>query len=243
MALKQQTPQVEEGSLSDENSEVEIDLSGTPCDGPTQQTASSLSPSSEKQDKNDQSPQSHEELLATASQLVTSLTGQEVKKRKRIPYSLVEVSKGNRCPTPGCTGIGHVTGMYAMHYAVSGCPKAHGKTPEECKVRNSYIPHLASSFYHRLVAKNSINLRFFQHLYQTVPLYYLSGRLLVYKHHGASLFLPHPVHLYHLHNTIESASYMYVVSRTCTNKMTCCIYRVYCTYPKYQTTVTDQNQD
>lgn len=46
------------------------------------------------------------------------------KGRKRIPFTLVEASKGNRCPTPGCTGHGHVTGLYAMHYAVSGCPIA-----------------------------------------------------------------------------------------------------------------------
>lgn len=55
-------------------------------------------------------------------------------KRKRIPYTLVEANKGNKCPTEGCNGIGHITGLYAMHYAVSGCPLAHGKTPEECKV-------------------------------------------------------------------------------------------------------------
>ncbi len=55
-------------------------------------------------------------------------------KRKRIPYTLVEAHKGNKCPTAGCNGIGHITGLYAMHYAVSGCPLAHGKTPEECKV-------------------------------------------------------------------------------------------------------------
>ena len=46
------------------------------------------------------------------------------KSRKRIPFTLVEASKGNRCPTPGCDGHGHVTGLYAMHYAVSGCPIA-----------------------------------------------------------------------------------------------------------------------
>ena len=49
------------------------------------------------------------------------------KKRRRIPYTLVEASKGNRCPTPGCDGLGHVTGLYAMHFAVSGCPKARGQ--------------------------------------------------------------------------------------------------------------------
>ena len=54
-------------------------------------------------------------------------------KRKRIPFTLVEATKGNRCPTPGCDGMGHVTGRYAMHFAVSGCPIAakdasHNKT-------------------------------------------------------------------------------------------------------------------
>ena len=28
------------------------------------------------------------------------------------------------CVCAGCDGTGHVTGMYAMHYAVSGCPIA-----------------------------------------------------------------------------------------------------------------------
>ena len=46
------------------------------------------------------------------------------KGRKRIPFTLVEASKGNKCPTAGCKGLGHVTGLYAMHYAVSGCPLA-----------------------------------------------------------------------------------------------------------------------
>ncbi len=51
---------------------------------------------------------------------------QTPKKRKRIPYTLVEASKGNRCPTVGCDGKGHITGLYSMHYAVSGCPTARG---------------------------------------------------------------------------------------------------------------------
>ena len=51
------------------------------------------------------------------------------KKRKRIPFTLIEASKGIRCPTPGCSGVGHVTGKYTMHYAVSGCPMASKATP------------------------------------------------------------------------------------------------------------------
>eukprot|EP00731_Ephydatia_muelleri_P009543 Em0005g129a len=50
------------------------------------------------------------------------------KKRRRIPYTLVEASKGNKCPTPGCDGTGHIKGCTRLHYAVSGCPQAHGKT-------------------------------------------------------------------------------------------------------------------
>ena len=80
--------------------------------------------------------------------IVASITSQQsrehkpMKKRKRIPYTLVEASKGNHCPTPGCDGLGHLTGMYAMHFAVSGCPKAHGKTPEECKARREELNRL-----------------------------------------------------------------------------------------------------
>lgn len=79
--------------------------------------------------------------------IVASITSQSrdqkpLKKRKRIPYTLVEASKGNHCPTPGCDGLGHLTGMYAMHFAVSGCPKAHGKTPEECKARREELNRL-----------------------------------------------------------------------------------------------------
>ena len=73
-----------------------------------------------------------------------SLSPDRHKKRKRIPYTLVEASKGNHCPTPGCDGVGHITGLYAMHFAVSGCPRAHGKTPEECRARREELNRLRS---------------------------------------------------------------------------------------------------
>ena len=71
-----------------------------------------------------------------------SVSPHRPRKRKRIPYTLVEASKGNRCPTSGCDGVGHITGLYAMHFAVSGCPLAHGKTPEECKARREELNRL-----------------------------------------------------------------------------------------------------
>lgn len=81
--------------------------------------------------------------LAPSSPLPAPLQD-KVKKRKRIPYTLVEASKGNHCPTPDCDGMGHLTGMYAMHFAVSGCPKAHGKTPAECRARREELNRLKS---------------------------------------------------------------------------------------------------
>lgn len=73
-----------------------------------------------------------------------SVAADRPRKKKRIPFTLVEASKGNRCPTEGCEGLGHITGLYAMHFAVSGCPVARGKTAEECKARREELNRLLS---------------------------------------------------------------------------------------------------
>ena len=84
-------------------------------------------------------------IVSTSPSTVSNSSSPDrLKKRKRIPYTLVEASKGNHCPTPGCDGVGHITGLYAMHFAVSGCPRAHGKTPEECRARREELNRLRS---------------------------------------------------------------------------------------------------
>ena len=106
----------------------------------------------------------HECPSANNSDIITQSSGSETVKKKRgrpkiihmesetsqtnvelerTPSTLCRINAKGRqvlskrvkaCPTPGCDGQGHMTGKFGMHHTLSGCPKYHNMTAQECKV-------------------------------------------------------------------------------------------------------------